>query len=338
AQARRAAELGKADLQSRMVNEFPELQGIAGRHYAIAAGEPKEIALAIDEAYQPRFAGDDIALSPLGKVLAIAERLDTLAGGFAAGLKPTGNKDPFALRRNALGLARTVIESGFDLDIQQLINKAAERLPASVQPHADRNTETLLADLYDFILDRLRGYYADKGVPTSHFNAVAALFGVAAEAAPTGSSPHLGGASAPTTRISSSLYDFDTRIDAIGTFATLPEAEALAAANKRINNILKKSADEIPHSVNRSLLNHPAESALAEAVEAAIGDTDAALHQHDYIRVLSRLALLRPQVDAFFDGVMVNVEDPDVRTNRLALLKRLADRFRTVAAIEHLSA
>jgi glycyl-tRNA synthetase beta chain len=312
AQARRAAELAKADLQSRMVNEFPELQGIAGRHYALASGEPKEIALAIDEAYQPRFAGDDIALSPLGKVLAIAERLDTLAGGFAAGLKPTGNKDPFALRRNALGLARTVIESGFNLDLRLLICDAVEKLPASVQPQADRNTETLGSDLYDFVLDRLRGYYADKGVPTQHFNAVAELR-------------------------PASLYDFDTRIDAIGTFATLPEAEALAAANKRINNILKKAEGGIPHAVDRGLLNEPAESALAEAVEAAIGDTDDALHHHDYVAVLNRLARLRPQVDAFFDGVMVNVDDAAVRNNRLALLKRLADRFRAVAAIEHLS-
>ena len=310
--ARRAAELSKNDLQSRMVNEFPELQGIAGRHYATAAGESSEIALAIDESYQPRFAGDDIALSPAGKVLAIAERLDTLAGGFAAGLKPTGNKDPFALRRNALGLARTVIESGFNLDIRGLIYKAAKGLPETVQPHADRNTETLGLDLYDFILDRLRGYYADKGAPASHFNAVAELH------------PH-------------SLYDFDTRLDAIGQFAALPEAEALAAANKRINNILKKADVEIPRAIDRSLLNDPVESALAEAVEAAIGDTDEALHRHNYISVLSRLALLRPQVDAFFDSVMVNVDEPAIRANRLALLKRLADRFRAVAAIEHLS-
>jgi len=312
AQARRAAELSKNDLQSRMVNEFPELQGIAGRHYAKAAGEPSEIALAIDESYQPRFAGDDIALSPAGKVLAIAERLDTLAGGFAAGLKPTGNKDPFALRRNALGLARTIIESGFDLDLRDLIEKAVERLPAQVQPHAERNTQNLGAELYDFILDRLRGYYSDKGAPASHFNAVAEL------------RPR-------------SLYDFDTRLDAIGQFATLPEAEALAAANKRINNILKKADVEIPHAIDRSLLNDPAESALAEAVEAALGDTDDALHHHDYIRVLSRLALLRPQVDAFFDSVMVNVDDAAIRANRLALLKRLADRFGAVAAIEHLT-
>jgi len=311
-QARRAAELAKADLQSRMVNEFPELQGIAGRHYALVSGEPKEIALAIDEAYQPRFAGDDIALSPLGKVLAIAERLDTLAGGFAAGLKPTGNKDPFALRRNALGLARTVIESGFNLNLRELIGTAMEKMPAGVQPAADRNTETPGAELYDFIIDRLRGYYTDKGVPTQHFNAVAELR-------------------------PASLYDFDTRIDAIGTFATLPEAEALAAANKRINNILKKAEGEIPRAINRELLNEPAESALAEAVEAAIGDTDDALHHHDYVAVLNRLARLRPQVDAFFDGVMVNVDDAAVRSNRLALLKRLADRFGAVAAIEHLS-
>ena len=315
-QARKAALLAKNDLQSRMVNEFPELQGIAGRHYALAAGEPKEIALAIDEAYQPRFAGDDIALSPLGKVLAIAERLDTLAGGFAAGLKPTGNKDPFALRRNALGLARTVIESGFNLDVRQLIYKAIELLPDVVQPHADRNTETMGLDLYDFILDRLRGYYADKGVPAAHFNAVAEVM---------------------REKGRSSLYDFDTRLDAIGTFATLQEAEALAAANKRIGNILKKADIAIPHAVDRALLTDPAESALAEAVEAVLGETDEALHHHDYVTVLNHLARLRPQVDAFFDSVMVNADNPAVRANRLALLKRLADRFRAVAAIEHLS-
>ncbi|WP_448674148.1 glycine--tRNA ligase subunit beta [Pseudoxanthomonas mexicana] len=336
-QARKAALLAKNDLQSRMVNEFPELQGIAGRHYALAAGEPKEIALAIDEAYQPRFAGDDIALSPLGKVLAIAERLDTLAGGFAAGLKPTGNKDPFALRRNALGLARTVIESGFDIDIKSLLLRsldllsfagAVEAQNAQLQAAAKAakvgvsvsdigvsksHLETLSPeDIYDFILDRLRGYYADKGVPAAHFNAVAELKPV-------------------------SLYDFDTRLDAIGTFATLQEAEALAAANKRIGNILKKADIAIPHAVDRALLTDPAESALAEAVEAVVGETDEALHHHDYVTVLNHLARLRPQVDAFFDSVMVNADDPAVRANRLALLKRLADRFRAVAAIEHLS-
>jgi len=338
AQARRAAQLCKNDLQSRMVNEFPELQGIAGRHYALAAGEPKEVALAIDEAYRPRFAGDDIALSPLGKVLAIAERLDTLAGGFAAGLKPTGNKDPFALRRNALGLARTVIESGYDFDLMALIQKAHEAVTMSMSevvlrqktdaahkareagvetPAGHSNLRSLaaseLSEVYDFILDRLRGYYADKGVPAAQFNAVAEL------------KP-------------ASLYDFDRRIEAIGTFAALPEAEALAAANKRIGNILKKADIEIPVMEDVALLAEPAERALAEAVEAALDDSNAALHRHDYVRVLERLARVRPQVDAFFDQVMVNAEDPAIRANRLALLKRLADRFGAVAAIGHLSA
>ena len=338
-QARRAAELAKNDLQSRMVNEFPELQGIAGRHYAVAGGESPAVALAIDEAYQPRFAADDIAASQLGKVLAIAERLDTLAGGFAAGLKPTGNKDPFALRRNALGLARTIIESGFDLDLKELllagtesatltmrtvrlgkVTAAADVAEAKgVEVSAIQGVTGRVADerevaneLYDFIIDRLRGYYADRGVPATHFNAVAEL------------KP-------------ASLYDFDRRIDAIGTFAQLPEAEALAAANKRIRNILRKAEGEIPGQIDPSLLREPAESELAEAVTAAIDDTNASLQQKDYVAVLGRLARLRPQVDAFFDKVMVNADDAALRGNRLALLRTLGDRLGSVAAIEHLS-
>jgi len=302
--ARRAAQLAKNDLQSRMVNEFPELQGIAGRHYAVAGGESPEVALAVDEAYQPRFGGDDIALSPLGKVLAIAERVDTLAGGFAAGLKPTGNKDPFALRRNALGLARTIIESGFELDLRALLAQANTLLePRGLQAEVD--------ELYAFILERLRGYYADKGIPVTQFNAVAEL------------KP-------------ASLYDFDRRVDAIGTFASLPEAPALAAANKRIGNILRKSDIEIPGTVDPALLQEDAERELAEAVAAAIDDTGASLQQKDYVSVLERLARLRPQVDAFFDQVMVNADDLAVRGNRLALLKRLGDRFDAVASLAQL--
>lgn len=304
-QAKRAAELVKNDLQSRMVNEFPELQGIAGRHYAVAGGESPAVALAIDEAYRPRFAADDIAASNLGKVLAIAERLDTLAGGFAAGLKPTGNKDPFALRRNALGLARTIIESGFDLDLPVLLATANTGL-------STRNVQADAGELYDFILDRLKGYYADKGVPATHFNAVVEL------------KP-------------ASLYDFDRRIDAIGTFAQLPEAEALAAANKRIRNILRKAEGEIPGMIDPALLREPAESELAEAVTTAIDDSNASLHRKDYVAVLARLARLRPQVDAFFDKVMVNADDAALRGNRLALLRTLGDRLGSVAAIEHLS-
>ena len=306
AAAKRAALLAKNDLQSRMVNEFPELQGIAGRYYAQRDGESDDVALAIDEAYRPRFAADDIAASQLGKVLAISERLDTLAGGFAAGLKPTGNKDPFALRRNALGLARTIIESGFDLDLKALLAKTNSALAAkNVQADAD--------DLYAFILDRLRGYYADRGVPAAHFNAVAEL------------KP-------------ASLYDFDRRLAAIGSFAQLPEAAALAAANKRIGNILKKADIAIPAMEDAALLREPAELALAEAVEAAYADTGPALAQGDYVTVLTRLALLRTPVDAFFDAVMVNADDPAIRANRLALLQRLAQRLGSVAAIELLSA
>ncbi len=303
--AKRAAQLAKNDLQSRMVNEFPELQGIAGRYYAQCAGENDDVALAIDEAYRPRFAADDIAASPLGKVLAIAERLDTLAGGFAAGLKPTGNKDPFALRRNALGLARTIIESGFDLDLKALLAKANQALAA-------KNVQADAGELYDFILDRLRGYYADKGVPAAHFNAVAEL------------KP-------------ASLHDFGRRLDAIGSFAQLPEAAALAAANKRIGNILKKADIAIPALEDAALLREPAELALAEAVEAAHAETGHALAQGDYVSVLTRLAALRAPVDAFFDAVMVNADDPAIRANRLALLQRLAHRLGSVAAIEHLS-
>ncbi len=289
--ARRAAELSKADLQSRLVNEFPELQGIAGRYYAAVEREPLEVANAIDEAYMPRFAGDAIAPSPLGKVVAIAERLDTLAGGFQAGLKPTGNKDPFALRRNALGLARTLIEGGLDID---LAARAGD-------------------EIYDFTLERLRGYYADQSVPPQQFESVAALR-------------------------KGSLPDFDKRLKAIGEFAKLPEAEALAAANKRIRNILRKAEGEIPDAVNPALLTETGERDLHGAVEQAIADTDEALKKRDYVAVLGRLARLRPQVDAFFDGVMVNVDDAAVRSNRLALLQRLADRLGSVAAIEHLSA
>jgi len=312
AQARRAAELSKNDLQSRMVNEFPELQGIAGRHYALAAGEPQDVALAIDEAYRPRFARDAIASSPLGQVLAVAERLDTLAGGFAAGLKPTGNKDPFALRRNALGLARTMIESGLDLALDDLLARAIARVGALPAGKAGATATADADDLYDFILDRLRGYYADKGVPAAHFTAVAELR-------------------------PSSLADFDTRIAAIGTFAALPEAEALAAANKRIGNILKKADIAIPAQADPALFSEPAERALGEAVAAALADTSGPLQQHDYVQVLERLSRMRPQVDAFFDQVMVNADDPAVRANRLALIGCLADRFRAVAAVEHLS-
>jgi glycyl-tRNA synthetase beta chain len=307
--ARNAAELSKADLQSRLVNEFPELQGIAGRYYAAVENQPIEVANAIDEAYMPRFAGDAIAPSKLGQVLAIAERLDTLTGGFAAGLKPTGNKDAFALRRNALGLARTLIEGGIDADLDALLAKARDTVGAIAQDKAPAAFADV-NELREFIVDRLRSYY--ENVPAQQFESVAALR-------------------------PASLLDFDRRLRAIGEFARLPEAEALAAANKRIRNILKKVDGELPTAIDPARYTEVAERELGDAVDSACNDTDALLQNRDYVAVLGRLARLRPQVDAFFDKVMVNVDDLAVRNNRLALLKRLSDRLGSVAAIEHLS-
>lgn len=340
-QARRAAELSKNDLQSRMVNEFPELQGIAGRYYAQAANESAEVAAAIDEGYMPRFAGDAIAPSKLGQVLAIAERLDTLAGGFAAGLKPTGNKDPFSLRRNALGLARTLIEGELEVDFTRMLHRASEsaafQAPLRQLAEVERKSANALKsndlqtsgetsgemlavlngeNIQSFVLERLRNYYADQSVPGQQFDAVEALV---------------------NSLDTLTLYDFDRRLKAIAEFAKLPEAEALAAANKRIRNILKKVDGDVPTAIDPARFVESAERELADVVDAAIADTDPLLAQRDYVAVLGRLARLRPQVDAFFTHVMVNVDDLAVRNNRLALLKRLSDRLGSVAAIEHLS-
>ncbi|MCX7042190.1 MAG: glycine--tRNA ligase subunit beta [Gammaproteobacteria bacterium] len=304
--ARRAAQLSKADLQSRMVGEFPELQGIMGRYYASAIGEPGAVANAIDHAYLPRFGGDAIAPAPLSQVLAVAERLDTLAGGFAAGLKPSGNKDPFALRRNALGLARTLVEGQIDCALRPLLVLAN----AGVGQTDPAATE----ELAGFIIERLRSYYGDQGLGNAQFDAVATLGDAVV-----------------------SLADFDRRLKAIAEFAKLPEAPALAAANKRIRNILRKNEGVVPDDIDAALLVEPAEKALDAALTAAINDTTPLLATRDYLGVLRRLAQLREPVDAFFDGVMVMADDAAVRGNRLALLRSLADRFAAVAAVEQLS-
>jgi glycyl-tRNA synthetase beta chain len=326
-----AARLCKADLQSRMVNEFPELQGIAGRYYAandagladLSADARAAVAVALDEIYAPRFGGDAIASTRLGQILAIAERLDTLAGGFAAGLKPSGNKDPFALRRNALGLARTLIEGGLDLNVVGMLSAAAKLAHDALTAEFERsgksggiggfNEPARTGDLYDFILERLRSYFAERGVGAALFDAVAATKPV-------------------------SLLDFAARLDALQRFAELPEATALAAANKRARNILKKVEGALPETIDAATLVEPAERELHAALVAALADTDASLASRDYVAVLSRLAALRQPVDAFFDSVMVMADDPAIRDNRLALLKALADRFAAVAAIEQLAA
>ncbi|GGZ68165.1 glycine--tRNA ligase beta subunit [Lysobacter xinjiangensis] len=311
--ARRAALLSKNDLQSRMVGEFPELQGIAGRYYAlhdaaladVGDAERFDLAQSLDEVYMPRFAGDAIAPTRLGQVLAIAERLDTLAGGFAAGLRPTGNKDPFALRRNALGLARTLLEGGHDLMLHGLVERAVALQPVQA-------ADVGAYDITHFVYDRLRGYYADRDVTPQQFDAV-------------------------LNAVHESLPDFDARVSAVREFVKLPEAEALAAANKRIRNILRKTEGEASATFDASLCAEDAERDLAVALAQAEVDTDPMLDARDYAGTLARLAQLRPVVDTFFDKVMVNVDDVAVRRNRLALLQRLADRLGSVAAIEYLS-
>lgn len=314
--ATHAAALAKCDLMTRMVGEFPELQGVMGRYYATAAGEDAAVAAALDEVYAPRYAGDAIAAGPVGRVLAIAERLDTLAGIFAVGLKPSGNKDPFALRRAALGLARTLIEGGLDLDLKAQIAEALAQLPetafagkggkVSAEPGARR--DALAAELYEFVLDRLRGYYADQGIGTEAFEAVRVL--------------------APA-----SLLDFDRRLRAVVAFAGLPEAEALAAANKRIGNILRQAGGDIDGDIERALLAGDAEIGLVDALAGAEHDAAPLIRERDYVGLLRRLAALRGAVDRYFDEVMVMAEDPAVRRNRLAVLGRLRALFLRVADV-----
>jgi glycyl-tRNA synthetase beta chain len=327
AQATRAASLAKCDLLTRMVGEFPELQGVMGRYYASHDGETAEVAEALDSHYQPRFGGDAIAHDRLGQVLAVAERLDTLAGIFAVGMKPGGNKDPFALRRAALGLARTLIEGGLDLDLRGSLVEALELIPDTALAaglksgkdgkapvlNAPERRAILLDELHDFVFDRLRNYYADLGFDNAQFEAVLAV------------QP-------------ASLVDFDRRLRAVVAFGRQPEAASLAAANKRVANILRKQAEEagatpISRTVDPAHFEADAERELAAALAAARDDNDSALSAGDYTAVLARLSQLQVPVDTFFDNVLVNAENPAVRANRLALLAQLKAQFSAIADI-----
>ena len=329
-EATRAAALSKCDLLTRMVGEFPELQGVMGRYYAAHHGEAKDVADALDSYYQPRFAGDAIAAGRVGRVLAVADRLDTLAGIFAVGLKPSGNKDPFALRRAALGLARTLVEGGLDLDLRATFVEALELLPeaalaAGLKPGKDGKAPVLDAgkrraaltdELVEFVFERLRGYYAEQGFTGEQFEAVLAV--------------------APST-----LVDFDRRLRAVAEFGRRPEALSLAAANKRVANILRKQAEEagappVGTVVDPAHFEADAERTLATALDSARADTVAPLEQGDYAAVLTRLAQLQAPVDAFFDSVLVNADNPAVRANRLALLGQLKAQFGAIADIARL--
>ena len=306
---RRAAELAKCDLLSGMVGEFPELQGTMGRYYALSDGEPPAVAEAIGEQYRPRFAGDALPATEAGRILAVADKLDTLAGVFSIGKKPSGNRDPFALRRAALGVIRILIEGGLDIELKALIAKAVD-----AQPKGKIEAKPLVADLHTFVSDRLRRYFLDRdaGLATETFEAVMA-------------------------RNPRSLLDFDRRLAAVQTFARLEQAESLAAANKRIANILRQAGDPEGLKVRKKLLADDAERALFNALANATDKVTPMIEQRQYADALNALADLREPVDRFFDEVMVMADDEAVRNNRLALLGELRSLFLDIADISRLS-
>lgn len=300
--AARAGILSKCDLASEMVGEFPEMQGIAGYYYALHDGEPEDVALALNEQYMPRGAGAELPSTLTGAAVAVADKLDTLVGIFGIGMLPTGSKDPYALRRAALGVLRILIEKQLDLDL-------VEAVAFAVGLYGDKvKAEGLAQQVLDFVFDRLRARYEDEGVDVAVYQAVRAL----SPAAP---------------------LDFDQRVQAVQAFRQLPEAAALAAANKRVSNILAKAEGQLPAVVDAKLLEAGAEQTLAQAVASAAQAVAPMAAARCYRESLERLATLREPVDAFFEAVLVNAEDAAVRANRLALLNQLRGLFLGVADI-----
>lgn len=302
ANATRAGLLSKCDLASEMVGEFPELQGIAGYYYAQHDGEAEDVALALNEQYMPRGAGAELPSTLTGAAVALADKLDTLVGIFGIGMLPTGSKDPYALRRAALGVLRILIEKRLELDLHAALQTAVNQYGAAVKG------EGLVDQVQEFIFDRLRARYEDEGIDVAVYQSVRAVH------------PH-------------SPLDFDQRVQAVQAFRRLPEAEALAAANKRVSNILAKSEDPVPEVIDPALLNEAAEQTLARAVQAAESDVGPLAADRQYQASLERLASLREPVDSFFDQVLVNAEDPQIKANRYALLARLRGLFLGVADI-----
>jgi glycyl-tRNA synthetase beta chain len=303
--AQRAGELSRCDLMTEMVFEFPEMQGIMGRYQALRDGEPAELAQAMDEFYMPRYSGDALPQSRTGIAISLAEKLDTLVGIFGVGLKPTGDKDPFALRRAALGALRILREHALPLDLNALLGRARSLLGDRVQ------AEDTLESVYHFMLERLKGLYADAGIPHDTFEAVAAV--------------------AP-----SSIADFEHRVRAVTDFRSLPEADALAAANKRIRNILKKADGELGDRVDVDLFELTAEKALFDQVQAVEQQIAPMAESANYGAMLQALSRLRGAVDQFFEDVMVMAEKSSVRANRLALLHGLSEQFLRVADVSQL--
>ncbi|MBM4221382.1 MAG: glycine--tRNA ligase subunit beta, partial [Gammaproteobacteria bacterium] len=314
ARAERAALLAKADLLTQMVGEFPELQGRMGYHYARLDGEAAEVAVAIEEQYLPRHAGDRLPGSADGRALSVADRADTLAGVFALGKRPSGAKDPFGLRRTALGLLRILVEDQLDLDLPALLDDAVRLQPLKVADPA-----ALASELFGFIMDRARAWYLDGQAPELAAGAITAeMF------------------EAVRSRRSGSLVDFHARLLGVFAFMHLPEAESLAVANKRIANILRSATGE-PGAVNPALFGCREESALNEAVEHTATAHGRHLERRDYKQALCALAALRAPVDDYFNAVMVMAEDKAVRNNRLAQLRRLQQLFLDVADLSCLT-
>ena len=301
AKAKRAGLLSKCDLMTNMVFEFTDTQGVMGMHYARHDGEDEEVAVALNEQYMPRFAGDELPKSLVASAVALADKFDTLTGIFGIGQAPKGSADPFALRRAALGALRIIVEKNLPLDLEDLVKKSAALF-------GDKLTnQNVVADVVDFMLGRFRAWYQDEGIAVDVIQAVLA-------------------------RRPTRPADFDARVRAVSHFRTLDSAEALAAANKRVSNILAK-ADAAIGEINLTACVEPAEKALAEAVLALRAEVQPLIAQGDYTAVLDKLANLRAPVDSFFDNVMVNAEDPALRQNRLAILNTLQGLFLQVADI-----
>lgn len=303
ARAERAGWLSKTDLTTNMVGEFPELQGVMGRYYASHDGEHPDIAQALDEQYMPRFAGDKLPVNPVGQVLALADRIDTLVGAFAINQIPTGDKDPYGLRRAAIGVLRILIEGKIDLDLKNIVEYALSCYQIKLE------NETAISQLIVFLQERLRAWYQDQGVAFDVFAAVAAV-----------------GVTNP--------FDIDKRIHAVQSFKNLREAETLSVANKRVSNILSKYQEKIgANGINPDLFEHEVEKILAKCLEDKSQSVARYYAAGDYNKALLQLAELRQPIDNFFDQVMVMTEDKSLRENRLLLLSKLRSLFLQVADI-----
>ena len=310
--ANRAAEIAKTDLLTDMVGEFPELQGIMGRYYALHDGENNDVAAACSEHYMPRFAGDALPQTQTGTILAIADKLETVVGIWGVGLAPTGDKDPYALRRHALGICRLLIEKNLPLHLPQLIDLArAQFSQAVVQEKAS------VEEIYSFILDRLRAYLRDQAVAGTPFTS--------------------GEIDAVLSQLPSQLNDVIDRLTALREFNALPEASQLAAANKRISNILKKTTTPIPATCSSALLQVPAETALYQALDGVSPMLQSSLEKRQFVEFLRALVALSQPIDQFFADVMVMDPNPELRDNRLALLQQLHQKMNRIADLGKLA-